>query len=312
MISKHNLDLLRESLLRYKRIVITGATGWLGSEASELIAEALGEEFNRRVSLVSSSPKIMQRSSYTFHTIGWEEFKTLKSINLLIHFAYLNQDRAEKVGLQQFIQTNRLITDDINHVLNANLGCELLAASSGAASYYHGNIDSTNSMEVYASLKMESEECFLQNSNIGSILNMRIWNVTGPSLSINSDYAVANFFKQALNSNHIELTGNSASTRTYVDIKDMMYIFLLSLEKKQKITIDSGGYRISLLDLASKVLGELGFSSRSISLSGEFGPISHYNPDPRFFNQMASDLQLELSNIDVQVANLAKIFASFR
>lgn len=292
--------------------MITGATGWLGSEASELIAEALGEEFYRRVSLVSSSPTVMQRSSYKFRTIGWEEFKTLKSINLLIHFAYLNQDRAEKAGLQKFIQTNRLITDDINHVLNANPGCELLAASSGAASHYRCNIDSTNSMEVYASLKVESEECFLQNSNIGSILNMRIWNVTGPNLNINSDYAVANFFKQALNFNHIELTGNSASTRTYVDIKEMMYIYLLSLEKKQKVTIDSGGYRISLLDLASKVLGVLGFPSTSISLSGEFKPISHYNPNPKFFNQIASDLQLELTHVDMQVANLAKIFASFR
>jgi nucleoside-diphosphate-sugar epimerase len=309
LIAKCNLDLLHRTLLQYRRIVITGATGWLGSETAELIAKTLGEEFRHRVTLVSSTPKVKHTSNYTFQTIGWEEFKTLRSLDLLIHFAYLNQDRAEFVGLSQFIQTNRSITADVNYVLSASPGCDVLVASSGAASYYRGKIDSTNSMEVYASLKIESEESFFQNSNIGSLLNMRIWNVTGSGLDIESDYAFANFFKQALISKHIEITGNSASTRTYVDAKEMMFTFLLSLENKQKITIDSGGYRISLLGLASKVLDVLGLPSTSISLSGEFKSTTHYNPDPKFFNQLARDLRLGLSNVDLQVANYSKILA---
>ena len=310
MISKGNLDLLRENLLQYKQIVITGATGWLGNETSELIAETLGQEFSRRVVLVGSSPKIKQSSTYTFQVIGWEEFKSVRSIDLLIHFAYLNQDRAELLGLPKFILTNRSITADINYVLSTSPGCRVLAASSGAAGYYRGNVDSTRSMEVYASLKLESEESFLQNSNIGSLLNMRIWNVTGSGLEINSGYAVANFFKQALISKHIELTGNSSSTRTYVDVKEMMFTFLLSLEGKRKITIDSGGYQTSLLGLASTVLSELGLPSSAITLSGECKSASHYNPNPEFFNQSASDLQLRLSSIDTQIANFAKTLSN--
>ena len=292
--------------------MITGATGWLGSETAELIAETLGNDFRTRVTLVSSTPKLKHVHNYAFQTIGWEEFKRLRSIDLLIHFAYLNQDRAEFIGLPQFIQTNRSITADVNKILSASPGCDVLAASSGAASHYRPNIDSTNSMEVYASLKVESEQCFLENSNLESILNMRIWNVTGSGLEIDSSYAVANFFRQALNSNHINLTGNGASTRTYIDVKEMMLAFLLSVEKNQRITIDAGGYRISLLDLASKVLAELGLPTTSITLNGEFSPISHYNPNPEFFNQMASDLQLRLSSVDLQIANLSRIFASIR
>lgn len=309
LISRCNLDLLREGLLQYKQIVITGATGWLGSETAELISQTLGEEFSSRVKLVGSSPKVKQSSTHNFQVIGWEEFKSIRSIELLIHFAFLNQDKADLVGLPKFIQTNRSITSDINHVLSNSPGCDVLAASSGAASYYRGNVDSTKSMEVYASLKLESEESFLQNSNIRSLLNMRIWNVTGTGLQIDSGYAVANFFKQAMISKHIVLTGNSASTRTYVDVKEMMLIFLLSLENKQKITIDSGGYQTSLFGLASTVLSELGLPRTAISLSGEFKSASHYNPNPELFNQLASDLQLSLSTIDAQVANFAKILA---
>jgi nucleoside-diphosphate-sugar epimerase len=303
---------LRENLLQYKQIVITGATGWLGNETSELIAETLGQEFSRRVVLVGSSPKIVQSATYTFQVIGWEEFKSVRSIDLLIHFAYLNQDRAELLGLPSFIQTNRSITTDINYVLSTSPGCHVLAASSGAAGYYRGNVDSTKSMEVYASLKLESEESFLQNSNIGSLLNMRIWNVTGSGLQIDSGYAVANFVKQALNSKHIELTGNSASTRTYVDVKEMMFTFLLSLEGKRKITMDSGGYQTSLLGLASTVLSEFGLPSSAITLSGESKSASHYNPNPELFNQSASDLQLRLSSIDTQIANFAKTLSNSR
>jgi nucleoside-diphosphate-sugar epimerase len=310
LISKRNLDLLRESLMQYTQIVITGATGWLGTETAELVADTLGDEFSRRVVLVGSSPKVKQSSTYNFQVIGWEEFKSIRSIDLLIHFAYLNQDRAELMGLPKFIQTNRSITSDINYVLSNSPGCNVLAASSGAVGYYRGNVDSIKSMEVYASLKLESEESFLQNSNIRSLLNMRIWNVTGSSLEIDSGYAVANFFKQALISKHIELTGNSASTRTYVDVKEMMFIFLLGLENKRKITMDSGGYQTNLLDLASTVLSELGLPSTAISLRGEFKSASHYNPDSELFNKLASDLQLRLSSIDTQVANFAKILAN--
>lgn len=288
--------------------MITGATGWLGSETAELIAGALGKDFRNRVTLVSSTPKKMRVHDYEFQTIGWDEFKRLRSMDLLIHFAYLNQDRAELVGLPQFIHTNRSITADVNQILSASPGCDVLAASSGAASYYRGNIDSTNSMEVYASLKVEGEKCFLQNSNLESVLNMRIWSVTGSGLDVNANYAVANFFKQALDSEHIKLTGNSASTRTYIDAKEMMLTFLLSVEKSQRKTIDSGGYRISFFDLATKVLTELGLPNTSISLCGEVNSISHYNPDPRFFNKMASDLQIRISNIDLQIANQLKSF----
>lgn len=312
MISNHNLYRLRESLLQYDRIVITGATGWLGRETAELLARTLGDEFSRRIVLVSSTPKITQIEDYSIKCIGWEDFKTLKSIDLLIHFAYLNQDRADLIGFPEFIETNRLITSDVMRVLNVSPGCDVLAASSGAAGFYSGNVDSVNSMEVYASLKLESERHFLQNPNIGSIVNMRIWNVTGSGLDINSNYAIANFFKQALNSNRIELTGNGNSTRTYIDVKEMMFTFLQSLDKSARTTTDSGGYQVSLLNLASKVLYALGLPGTSISLNGESKQASHYNPNSQLFNQMAREFKLNISNIDSQIANLTKIFTFSR
>lgn len=308
MIFGHDLQILRTKLNQYEKIVITGATGWLGHETAELLAETLGGDFTKRVRLVSSVPRKIHVLDQAIETIGWKEFKTIRSVNMLIHFAYLNQDSAKILGLPQFIKTNKAITADVNSFLNSNAGCDVLAASSGAAAHYPNNLNSTNSMEVYAALKKESEFVYLRNSKVASVMNMRIWNVTGSGLDIDSPYAVSNFFKQALTARRIELTGNSASTRTFIDVKEMMMLFLLGLESGQRITLDSGGCKLTFFELATKISNKLNLTDTSIILSGESEALSHYNPDPESFNQLARKVRFEISDIDGQLNLLAGLF----
>jgi nucleoside-diphosphate-sugar epimerase len=310
LISKQNLDLLREKLKPYRQIVVTGASGWLGGETIELFFDLFKDEFEERVIIVSSIPKDLRMQNKVFKSIGWDEFKSLRSIDLLIHFAYLNQDKAKVLGLSEFIDSNRTITSDVSTFLSCNPGCDLLFASSGAVKFYPANIDSNNPMEVYAGLKTESEHIYLQNKDLASVLNMRIWNVSGSRLKIDSPYALSNFFKQALETGKIELVGNGQSSRTYVDVKEMMLVFLLSLEKGKRITLDSGGYKVTFFDLATKILKELGLHQTSLILSGEYLTKFHYNPDTTIFNNKACEFELELSDISSQLNHLAKVFST--
>jgi nucleoside-diphosphate-sugar epimerase len=312
LISKQNLDLLREKLTPYRQIVITGASGWLGGETIELLFDLFEEEFEERVTIVSNIPRDLRIQNKVLTSIGWDEFKSLRSIDLLIHFAYLNQDKAKMLGLSEFIDLNRTITSDVSIFLSCNPGCDLLFASSGAAKFYPANIDSSNPMEVYAGLKTESEHVYLQNKDLASVLNMRIWNVSGSRLNISSPYALSNFFRQALETGRIELVGNAQSSRTYVDIKEMMMVYLLSLEKGQKITMDSGGFKVTFLGLASKILKELHLDQTLLILNGEHESESHYNPDISNFNKKAFEFKLELSNISSQINHLTKVITTSR
>jgi nucleoside-diphosphate-sugar epimerase len=310
LISKQNLDLLRGKLAQYNQIVVTGASGWLGSETADLFFELFEEELEERVTFVSNLPKSVYIQNKTIECIGWEEFKTLRSIDLLIHFAYLNQDKVKILGASEYIHVNRNITSDVNTFLSNNSGCDLLLASSGAAIHYPPNIDSVIPMEVYAGLKLESELAYLQNKDIKSILISRIWNVTGSRLGIDSPYAISNFFKQAMRTGHIELTGNKESSRTFVEVKEMMIVFLLSLEQGQRITMDSGGFKVTFFELAELILKELKLPHTALAFSGDSNFESHYNPDGTIFNSKAHDFTVQLSDMPSQVNSMYKVFTS--
>ena len=311
MISNTDLASLGQKLNDYEKIVITGATGWLGSETSELFAQAIGDEFEKRLVLVSSEPKFVRIQNQLVQTIGWREFCSTRSVDLLVHFAFLNQEKALSMGLDNYIRINQRLTSDVSDFLGRNLGCDALVASSGAASHYAPDPQSANAMEVYAGLKKQGEDLFIENTNLVSLVNMRIWNVTGQLMGHQSPYAIADFLRQALATGVVKIHGNSASTRTYVDVREMMFVFLLSLESQKKITIDSGGFGVSFKNLAFKIAEQLELPKESIIFLGENQPVSLYNPDAIFFNNKANALGFKLEPIDSQVANLIKVFKTF-
>ena len=60
-------DALIQEPLPYGRILVTGATGWVGRETISLLQNTLGEEFNRRVTLVGSRDSTIVVNGQTLH-----------------------------------------------------------------------------------------------------------------------------------------------------------------------------------------------------------------------------------------------------
>ena len=310
MISQPNLFVLRSTILQYRKIVITGASGWLGKETAELLANVLGDGFEERLILVGSTPKNFLIQQKVITTLGWDDLSSVRDVDLLIHFSFLNQDKANELGFAKYIAANRRITSEIDQFLNRNPGCEMLVASSGATHCFRGDINSDKSMEVYAALKLEAEQSALANIHIDTLLIMRIWNVTGSGLSLKAPYAITNFFQQGMHTSEIEVMGNGSSARTYVDVKEMMLVFILSLSKGKRITMDSGGFTISFSQLAQKIAAILNLPAGSVRFKGESKEISNYIPDANPFNGSATNLNIVLSDIDSQVKSLHAIYQS--
>jgi nucleoside-diphosphate-sugar epimerase len=308
LISQPNLSALRSTLLHYRKIVLTGASGWLGKETADLLAEALGDGFEERLIFVSSTPKNVLIQHKVITTLGWDVLNSLSDVDLLIHFSFLNQDKANELGFTKYIAANRRIILEIDQFLNRNPGCEVLVASSGATHRFRGDINSDKSMEVYAALKLEAEQSALANIHIDTLLIMRIWNVTGSGLSLKAPYAIANFFLQGIHTSEIEVMGNGTSARTYVDAKEMMSVFILSLSKGKKITMDSGGFTISFSQLAQKIAAILDLPASSVRFTGESKEISDYIPDANPFNGRAKNLNIMLSDIDSQIKLLHAVY----
>ena len=288
------------SLKSFKKICVTGATGWLGRELVELVSQVLGDDFNRRVTLVGSNRSILQINEMVYPVISWGEFVDHSDFDLIIHLAYLNQDKCASLGVSKFIETNRLLTEDTLRVA-ARSSSSVLLASSGAVKHYSPLISSLNPYEIYAGLKLETENMFAFESRIENLLIMRIWNVSGKHMLGSNSYALSSFIQQARSRGRIEIRGNSHSTRTYINASEMFQVYLSVGRSFNRSPVDSGGFEISLRDLAICVAKLEGLNMSSVIETGNDLLPSHYNPDRKFFDEIRLKSKIELSDIEMQV-----------
>ena len=117
-----------------QRVVVFGATGWLGMVALDVLESALGESFDRQVSAWASRERVVELRSG--HKVAVGDLRDAGAADvdgaLVLHFAFLTRDRVAEVGVDEFLRANRAITD---HVLSALRGASpvgLVYTSSGA------------------------------------------------------------------------------------------------------------------------------------------------------------------------------------
>src|SRR3546814_18399097 len=97
------------------RIVLTGASGWLGRATSDLLQNALGDAFAERVFCfgsrqaelrLSETQLIMQRPLADLIKLPYQP-------TYLLPFAFLTKDRAETMQEQDYCAANRAIPPSV-------------------------------------------------------------------------------------------------------------------------------------------------------------------------------------------------------
>ena len=305
MLGPREQEVLSKKLQQHPRICITGASGWIGKEASDLLYRTLGAEFQNRVTLVTSKGGDIVLQSGAFPTISWDKFVETGDYDLILHFAFLNQDKVKKFGVSTFIEINRKITSDVLQVSSRNLSGGMLAASSGAAKSYKSDLRSNSPYEVYAGIKTEMETRLISNGGFSHLGLMRIWNISGIYANLDAPYALSSFLSQGLGGDTIHVTGALDALRTYVNAQEMIWVYIMSLGNLDYCVFDSGGFTIGLLDLANLVSSSLGNKS-VLSKPGTTSALVNYTPDVSKFNSLANDLSLELSSLQQQVGLLVQ------
>jgi nucleoside-diphosphate-sugar epimerase len=310
LLGEHNLQSLREKLESYEKIFVTGVSGWLGRETVHLLNKTVQKDFRQRVTLFASERKSLEIRGEEFQVLPLRDIEVQGKANLIIHFAYLNQGKAHEHGLDDFIAYNREITETISKYLTKYPGTALLMASSGAAVSYRRDINSRNPMEVYASLKSESEEIFLKHGSLSEAVIMRIWNVTGSIPPRENIYAIQDFLNQAQVTGFINITGHPESKRSFIDIQEMMFLYIMELEQKVKKVLDSGGFTTSLQNLAEIVLSECSKPPENIKIHPSNQEPSIYISKSFTLNDTANKYKLDLASLSQQVRNLMAVSPS--
>lgn len=304
-------QLLNGKNISDNRILVTGASGWIGRETIALLQQVFPDtkDFQSRVILAGSRDATVVVNGISYLIRSLSEIQPDEIFDLVIHLAFLTQDKAIQLGEGEYSRRNRELTEFVYQICRRSNSRYVLLASSGAANEAAMRAFTDPSKRLYGRLKRESEERFLQlPSESGSLVEIcRIWSISGAYIREPKKYALGNFIAQAKTSGKIELHNSALVKRAYVNAGELMGVLLLNLLSGEGGLIDSGGFETSLLELAKLVLLELS-PEGELSLHSELTEpkTDIYVPNVLPFNQLSGRLGVHLSNLQEQIQITAK------
>lgn len=209
------------------RIVLTGASGWVGKAIlHQLQAYLTPAQFLERVIPFSSSQKKLQSTGYPgkpyfFYTHPLAEacriIPSSKTFTL-IHSAFLTKDRISDYGEEKFLSINQKITQQALSIAKKKNIEKIVLISSGAAAKYEDIIPSQSSMDgisdIYAFLKRSEEIYFHDLSRKCNVF--RIFALSGPFSRSPHSFAMLSFLNSAMKGERIYIKSNKKVIRGYL------------------------------------------------------------------------------------------------
>lgn len=257
------------------RILITGASGWLGHELLCALHSVYPDFRSLNLTLAGNSHKTIDIHGQQLFVAPLREIKTQNNFDLIIHLAFVTQDKMSHYGENVFISMNSELNCKIQEISDNNPQAKKLILSSGAVSQYLAQDNENLPMKTYARLKQELEAKFLNEDS----LVLRLWNTTGHhlNLELNSKYAISEFISCAKENSPIMVGKNLR--RTYVDAGSVLKASISYLISGGNGIVNSGGDSISLKDLAELVTEVLESTSRvSLNQDGSFPSLDYVSP----------------------------------
>ena len=239
------------------KIVITGATGWLGSELSKILVE----EHNlstRQLHCISTTNRKVKIGKNTFTTITFRDLDKIEDIVNYYDFAFLPRYNIDLIGPKKYREVNEKIVMDSVNSINVLRPKNVVLASSGAV-YKTGKISENFSNSLYSDLKIFQEEKIQEacNKADSNLVTIRIFNLSGNGMPRNNSFALSQIISKALNNEKIFIKSDFHVNRSYCDITQLLRLLILVSNSGYSGTLDSSGVKIEIRALAEKVVNEL-------------------------------------------------------
>jgi nucleoside-diphosphate-sugar epimerase len=292
---KNQLNLRLEELWG-SRILITGASGWLGLESLCLLNQQFPNLQNLKLTLVGNNRKSVRLHDIDLEITPLREIPLDNTYDLILHFAFATQDKATTLGASKYVDMNMQLNEWISLVNFFNPDAKKLILSSGAVSKFAGNGDEHTSMGLYSSLKKDLESRFMDEKS----LILRLWNTSGHHMGADTKYALGEFVKKALAGEKISVGKNL--NRTYVASSSVLHSSIFYLLNGGSGVVNSGGILTNLFDLAELTAKVLNSCSECVlELSGNFSDLDYISP----ISEIPKEFWLESLSLEDQIRNVA-------
>lgn len=310
MLAGHIAEALRQD---QRRILLTGASGWLGRATLDLLHQALGPQFHERVRCFGSEQRMFALAGSD--SIAQRPLAALADLaerpSLLLHLAFLGKERAEQMDEPQYRAANRAIGTTILGALD-RIGVEgVFVASSGAAAYAD-DPKASAAMRLYGAMKRDDEDAFAKWAETTGkrLVAARIHNLSGPHINKPGSYALACFIADALGGGPIQVRAPHDVVRGYVAIRELMSLVFACLLRDggQIIRFETAGEPVELGALAELVSAQFGGCriDRPARLPGE----DRYVGDPTIYRSLLQLERIVEVPLDRQVAETAAFLSA--
>lgn len=288
-----------------RRIIVTGASGWLGMATLELLFNSLGDAafYERVICFGSKEREISLRGNIPVKLHALADVTTLSTASsIMLHFAFLTKDMAHDIDEAQYVAANQHLSQLVCSSLTPIGVSSVFVASSGAV-YAAKRPDADAALRLYGALKRDEEELFSNwaASTGNQAVIARIFNVSGPYISVNKPYALLDFIRRGLDAPPIVVSAPRRVERGYVAIRELMsLVFALLQTGRQSTQFDTGGEPVELETVAREVGSLLGAPVTRAAVT--IGAPDSYVGDARTYNQLLASYGIEQIGLRTQIA----------
>lgn len=281
------------------RIAVTGATGWLGSVAMDLLYEALGDRAPSRVTgYASRARQVAVADGRAAEVLPLAEIAVQDpGPTTILHFGFLTRDRIAVLGVDAYTSQNLAITATVLGAIETHRPRHVVVASSGAVRSSTGRYVSDLRADPYGTLKHIDELAFQAAVRRvgGTCVIPRVFSVAGPRMTKPSLYALGSMIQMAAAGGPVAVQARGPVYRSYCGVDEVVALALWLAHKGRDTVFDSGGTVVEMGDLAQVVAQVHGLAPDAVERTWDpSAPAERYVGDGRAMEGLAAEAGMAL------------------
>lgn len=286
------------------KVIITGATGWLGQEY--LYRRYLmhsKEGLGNFILLGSKSRTINLFGLIPTKVWSLDEIDIREKIDGVIHLAFVLRHRVKEFGTDKFLELNSSIVEKTVRLIDQVKPDWITCVSSGAIfDRTTGEYERNPKANPYGFGKFQEELALssIAASNNTTLVIGRLWGASGFCMPPNSAYALSDFIESALHKGEIQINSNFEVYRRYCDAGEFLELLTKEASSGNSAILNSGGPLHEIGEIAEMIQGFIENTAiRRPIIIGE--QIDDYYPRETSYEDLAIKHGIQLASMQTQI-----------